>query len=46
MHHDHAEMTHDQKRKPEVNSRDVIKQITRALNLQVFILNVSVRAIV
>jgi len=26
MHHSHAEMTHDQKSKPEVNSRDVIKR--------------------
>jgi len=25
MHHGHAEMTTDQKSKPEVNSRDVIK---------------------
>jgi len=25
MHHGHAEMTHDQKSKPEVNLRDVIK---------------------
>ena len=33
MHHDHAEMTHDQKSKPEVNLRDVIRRITRALNL-------------
>ena len=33
MHHDHAEMTRDQKSKPEVNSRDVIKRITRALNM-------------
>ena len=28
MHHDHAEMTHDQKSKPEVNLRDVIRRIT------------------
>jgi len=27
MHHGHAEMKHDQKSKPEVNSRDVIKWI-------------------
>jgi len=27
MHHGHAAMTHDQKSKPEVNSRDVIKRI-------------------
>jgi len=28
MHHGHAEMTHDEKSKPEVNSRDVIKQMS------------------
>ena len=31
MHHDYAEMTRDQKSKPEVISRDVIKRITCAL---------------
>ena len=30
MHHGHAEMTTDQKSKPEVNSRDVIKWMSEA----------------
>jgi len=30
MQHSHAQMTHNQKSKPEVNSRDVIKWMSEA----------------
>jgi len=51
MHHGHAEITHDHNLKPELYLRDVIKRmhvsnigammsrLTRALNLQIFILS-------